>query len=370
MPPVSKWAIALHGGAGVISRDTVARPYEDALNKALQAGQIVLEAGFSSESWDAVGLRPPPLALAAALVAVECMEDCPLFNAGSCILFRTKNCLIDSLKSNTISFLCVHLGHGAVLNDRGFVENEAAVIDGSTRRAGSVCGLRTVKHPARLAAVVYTSGPHQMIGFSAAERLADRYPALIERADPAWFITDRRQASLHKAREQKTTTLDHSGGTFTDARFGITGYNDTSIREKIENEGETVGATVADGFGNVACVTSTGGVTNKWEGRIGDTPLIGAGSYASNDACALSGTGWGEQFIRFSAASRVALAVEWSRMSLKDAMYEVVHNVFPDDTGGFVGVTPSGEVCMDFNSVGMFRGCRTWRGEDFVKIWD
>lgn len=202
-----------------------------------------------------------------------------------------------------------------------------------------------------------------MIGFSAAERLADRYPAFIERAEPTWFITDLRKASLNTAREKQAVTLDHSGGTLA---------NPTTIfsERNGEREGETVGATVCDGTGNVACVTSTGGVTNKWAGRIGDTPLIGAGSYASNKACALSGTGWGEQFIRFCAASRVALAVEWSRMSLKDAMYDVVHNVFPDSTGGFVGVTPGGEVVMDFNSVGMFRGCRTWRGEDYVKIWD
>ncbi|CAN8062202.1 unnamed protein product [Agarophyton chilense] len=335
MPPVSKWAIAVHGGAGVISRDTVAKPYAEALDNALQAGQIVLETGTASAPWDAIGLKPPPLALAAALAAVESMEACPLYNAGQ----------------------------GGVLNDRGFVENEAAVIDGTTRRAGSVCGLRTVKHPARLATVVHSLSTHQMIGFSAAERLADRFPAFIERADPAWFITDLRKSSLLRAREQNSRSLDHSGGTVTDRI-------ETSIHDSIDNEGETVGATVCDGIGNVACVTSTAGVTNKWEGRIGDTPLVGAGSYASNESCALSGTGWGEQFIRFCAATRVALAVEWSRLSLKDAMYEVVHNVFPDDTGGFVGVTPSGEVCMDFNSVGMFRGCRTWRGEDYVKIWD
>lgn len=135
-------------------------------------------------------------------------------------------------------------------------------------------------------------------------------------------------------------------------------------------EGETVGATVCDGQGNVACVTSTGGVTNKWEGRIGDTPVIGAGSYASNKSCAVSGTGWGEQFLRFGAASRVCFAVEYGGMNVRDAMAEVVHQVFPEETGGFVAVTPKGEIVIEFNSRGMYRACRSWQGQNYVRIWE
>lgn len=195
-----------------------------------------------------------------------------------------------------------------------------------------------------------------MIGFSAAERLADRYPTLIERAEPSWFVTDRRKASLYKARAKEAK------------RASNLEQPTPTENGNLEREGETVGATVCDGVGNVACVTSTGGLTNKWEGRIGDTPLVGAGSFASNKSCALSGTGIGEEFIRLCAASRVALSVELSNTSLKDAMYDVVHNQFPDDTGGFIGVTPDGEVVIDFNSATMYRGYRTWRGEQFVHV--
>lgn len=205
-------------------------------------------------------------------------------------------------------------------------------------------------YPSRLAAVIFTAADYQHLGFSAAERYADKYPSLIERADPEWFITDNRKASYRKAQARNIAELDHD-------------------QAPEEQEGGTVGATACDGRGNVAVVTSTGGVTNKWEGRVGDTPIIGAGSYASNKSCAVSGTGWGEQFLRFSAGSRVCFAVEYGGMSAKDAVYEVVHNVFPEDTGGFIGVTPSGEVLMDFNSPGMYRGCRTWEGQDYVKIW-
>lgn len=228
--------------------------------------------------------------------------------------------------------------------------------------------MRTVKHPARLATVIFSAADHQFLGFSAAERYADRFPLLIKRAEPAWFITDRRKASLQRAQERKIAQLDHTGN---NTAFDVSNTSNlSSPPQRVSNEGETVGATVSDGVGNVACVTSTAGVTNKWEGRIGDTPLIGAGSYASNKSGAVSGTGWGEQFIRFSAASRVCFSVEYGHMSLRDAMYEVVHNTFPVDTGGFVGVTPSGEVVMEYNSVGMFRACRTWQGVEYVKIWE
>lgn len=136
----------------------------------------------------------------------------------------------------------------------------------------------------------------------------------------------------------------------------------------VNGEGETVGAAVCDGHGNVACVTSTGGVTNKWAGRIGDTPIIGAGSYASNKSCAISGTGWGEQFIRLSASSRAVFAAEYGGFSVKDAIGHVVDS-FPEETGGFVAVTTSGEIIVDFNSAGMFRGYRNWQGINDVDIW-
>lgn len=236
-------------------------------------------------------------------------------------------------------------------------------------------------HPARLAALIYATADFQFLGFAAAERYADKFPALIEKQDPTWFITDRRRGSLAKARSRQTALLDHTAGTvkqaFSDVavdmsqqvQSGLVASQDQKPK-CLNEEGETVGATVCDGEGNVACVTSTGGVTNKWEGRIGDTPVIGAGSYASNKSCAVSGTGWGEQFLRYSAASRICFAVEYGGMSVKDATYDVVHRIFPNDTGGFVSVTPYGEVVMDFNSLGMFRACRDWQGREEVRIWE
>lgn len=202
--------------------------------------------------------------------------------------------------------------------------------------------------------MIHATADYQFIGFAAAERYAAKYPTLIETRNPTWFITDQRKLSLARALKREKGELDHSG--LANNRAG-------------ENEGETVGATVCDGKGNVACVTSTGGVTNKWEGRIGDTPVVGAGSYASNRSCAISGTGWGEQFLRLSAASRVCFAVEFGGVSVKHAMSEVVHQVFAEDTGGFVAVTPEGEIVMEFNSSGMFRGCRNWQGQNYIRVW-
>lgn len=224
--------------------------------------------------------------------------------------------------------------------------------------------MRTVQNPSRLATLVFAVSDFQFLGFSAAETFADRYPSFIARADPGWFVTDRRRCSLARAR---ATHAERGGG-----GVGQEGEEEDGGKveeRKSEREGETVGATVCDGFGNVACVTSTGGVTNKWEGRIGDSAIIGAGSYACNAVGAVSGTGWGEEFLRFSAASRVCFAVEMSNVSMRDAVYEVVHNVFRKDTGGFVAVSNDGEAVMDFNSDAMFRASRNWRGEECVKIW-
>lgn len=211
-----------------------------------------------------------------------------------------------------------------------------------------------MKHPSRLASTVYSHAAFQFLGFSAAERYADRFPALIERKSPDWFITKNRKESLENYKTKHTAASER-----TCRQHG-----------QPETTGETVGAAVCDGLGNVAVVTSTGGTTGKWAGRIGDTPMIGSGSYASNGSCAVSGTGIGEQFIRFAAASRLCCAMEYGGLSFQDALTQVVRNVLPNGAGGFVGVSPSGEVGMDFNSTAMFRGCRNWQGMDFVKIWE
>eukprot|EP00177_Eucheuma_denticulatum_P000096 GFKZ01000166.1.p1 GENE.GFKZ01000166.1~~GFKZ01000166.1.p1 ORF type:complete len:345 (+),score=30.04 GFKZ01000166.1:24-1037(+) len=334
MSAKGNWAIAIHGGAGGLPRDTVLLPYEQTLEASVNAAHDVLvsgAAGAAAAPWRASRVPLPPTAVAAALAAVEVMEESPLFNAG----------------------------RGAVLNARDFCENEALVMDGATLRIGAVTGLRTIMHPARLAALINVTADFQFLGFAAAERFASKYPTLIETREPAWFLTDRRKLSLARAKQRRAAELDHSSLV---ASGGVE-------EAEGEVEGGTVGATVCDGQGNVACVTSTGGVTNKLEGRIGDTPVVGAGSYASNKSCALSGTGWGEDFLRFSAASRVCFAVEYGGLSVRDALAEVVHQVMPEGTGGFIGVTPGGEVHMELNSPMMFRACRNWQGVNYVKTW-
>lgn len=216
--------------------------------------------------------------------------------------------------------------------------------------------MRTVVFPSRLAMVVHAVSAFQFLGFSAAERYARRFPDLIALEQEEYFVTERRKRALALAKKKGKVMRDHSAGTM---------HKKTGIPE-----GETVGAVVCDGFGNVACVTSTGGLTGKMDGRIGDTPLIGAGSYADNRSCAVSGTGIGEEFLRLSAASRVCFAMEYGGVSMKDAMSNVIHGEFPEDTGGFIACSPAGEVITDMNSTGMFRGCQDWHGKRVVKIWE
>lgn len=225
--------------------------------------------------------------------------------------------------------------------------------------------MTTVQNPIRLAALVRATARYQFLGFEFAEQYADRFPDTLIRRPREWFITERRHRSLQRALARGTGELDHSGGTVLRADSGR-----QEGAEADTPEGGTVGAAVCDGEGNVAVATSTGGQTGKMAGRIGDTPIIGAGSYASNRACALSGTGDGEQFLRMSAASRVCCAMEFGGLSCKDAVENVLCRPdFPKDWGGFVAVTPAGEVVIDFNSEGMFHAARNFQGLDTFGIW-
>lgn len=209
---------------------------------------------------------------------------------------------------------------------------------------------------------MHTVSPFQFLGFAAAERFSMQFGPLITHAHPDYFITERRRRSFrHESTKNKSEStplaqlVDHS--------------SEAKMAEE-KNETETIGAVVCDGFGNVACVTSTGGITCKSEGRIGDTPMIGAGSYADNRTCALSGTGIGEEFIRTSAGSRVSCAIQYGGMTMNDAVSSVVHDELPKGAGGIIAVNTSGEVCMDFNSTGMYRASRSWKGDECVAIWD
>ena len=218
--------------------------------------------------------------------------------------------------------------------------------------------VRTVQNPARLATVVHSSARFQFLGFQSAEAFADKFGTLIARQPPEWFEVERRRQALNRALARgKKAELDHSGGTI-------------ETKKPEQDKYGTVGAAVCDGHGNVAVVTSTGGQTCKMAGRIGDTPVIGAGSYADNSTLALSGTGNGEHFLRLAAAARVSFAMKYGKMSATDALRDVVLNDMPAESGGFVAVTPQGEAISKFNSLGMFRALRDSTGKNVVRIWE
>ena len=286
-------AIAVHGGAGVIPSAELTPQVEAAfragLGTALRAGYAVLSGGGSS--------------LDAVTVAVQALEEDPLFNAG----------------------------HGSVLCADGGHELDAAIMDGRDLRAGAVAGVRQVRNPVLLARHLLERSPHVMLAGPGADALAA--DAGLECVPNDWFTTERRRAELER----------HRAGL---ARVG----DEASLG--------TVGAVALDGRGHLAAATSTGGMTGKRPGRVGDTPIIGAGTYAADDCCAVSATGHGEFFIRASVAHEVASLMRHRGCDLRAAADEVVHRqlVRLGGSGGVIAVGRDGSIAMPFNSPGMLRG--------------
>ena len=289
-------ALVIHGGAGVIERASLSPEDEKTvraeLDRALDAGHAVLRDGGS--------------ALDAVSAAVLVLEESPWFNAGK----------------------------GAVFNAEGGHELDAAIMEGHTRRAGAVAGVRTVRNPIRLARAVMEHSPHVMLAAGGAEAFADTRPE-IERVAPDWFDTDRRREQLENAQERERAAMLPAPGAY----FG------------------TVGAVALDARGHIAAATSTGGLTGKRWGRIGDSPIIGAGTYA-NAACAVSGTGWGEYYIRTAAAHDICARVAYRGDSLQAAAEEVINRIVPAQggDGGAIALDREGNIAMPFNSGSMFRG--------------
>src|SRR6187455_560995 len=289
----SMFAIAVHGGAGALSRRNTSAEQEQAyragLSAALDAGYAMLERGAAS--------------LDAAIAAVCVLEDNPLFNAG----------------------------RGAVLTRDGAAELDASVMDGRTLKAGAVTGLKHVKNPIALARRVMDHSPHVMLVGAGAEEFARLQG--VELVSNEYFRTPVRQAQLHRL-------LDGSAEKENDlVAFG------------------TVGAVALDADGNVAAATSTGGMTAKRWGRVGDSPIIGAGTYAANGSCAVSGTGTGEYFIRLTVAREICALVEYQHMRLQAAADEVIQKRLTalGGDGGVIAITPDGTMAWSFNSVGMYR---------------
>ena len=295
--------LLIHGGAGTIDRNKItpriARDYDAALAEALKAGHAVLAAGGSS--------------VEAVVAAIVVMEDSPLFNAGK----------------------------GAVFTHAGRNELDASIMDGSTRAAGAVSALTTVKNPVRAALAVMQRSPHVMLTGEGAEAFAREQG--LEIVDPSYFRTDFRWKQLQKAIAEERILRDHDAGP-------------APAQPKDEKRG-TVGAVAIDRQGNLAAATSTGGMTNKRWGRVGDSPIIGAGTWADNRSVAVSATGTGEMFIRSAAAHEVASRVRYRNESPRaaaDATLAEIAAIGGD--GGLIVLDAKGEYAFSFNTEGMYRG--------------
>jgi L-asparaginase / beta-aspartyl-peptidase len=317
----SNAVIAIHGGAGTILRASMSASaeadYHAALRDVLSAAQRVLADGGS--------------ALDAVSVAVRLLEDCPLFNAG----------------------------HGAVYTAAGTHELDAAIMDGSTLEAGAVCCVKRVRNPILAARSVLEHSEHVMFTGEGAEAFAAAQG--LEFVEPAYFDTDARYRQWQLARGQQRAMLDHDGATLASSASGTaTAGDEPTPHEPIDPNRKfgTVGAVALDIHGHLAAATSTGGVTNKQVGRVGDTPLIGAGCYADDATCAVSTTGSGEMFMRMVAAYDVAAQMAYRQVSLQDAAHDVVMNRLPkiDGRGGLIAVDARGNVTLPFNTEGMYRG--------------
>ena len=292
---MSEYSIAIHGGAGTILREEMSASqeaeYKQALDDALRAGEKVLEVGGS--------------ALDAVQASVISMEDCILFNAG----------------------------RGAVFTHEGKHEMDAALMCGATGNAGAVSGISQLRNPIELCRKIFDHSEHIFLSGEGAMAFAKLHNLKLEPED--WFRSEFRYEQYQQALKTDRVQLDHTPSG--KSKFG------------------TVGAVARDQAGNLAAATSTGGMTNKKFGRIGDSPLIGAGTYADNDSCAISCTGHGELFIRAVVAHDVAALMRYKGLSLEEACHEVVQNKLPEDSGGLVAVDREGNICLPFNSEGMYR---------------
>jgi beta-aspartyl-peptidase (threonine type) len=289
-------ALVIHGGAGVIERSALSsndeREIRAVLNRALDAGNAVLAKGGS--------------ALDAVEAAIVVMEESPQFNAGK----------------------------GAVFNAEGKHELDASIMEGHTRRAGAIAGVTTVRNPVRLARAVMEHSPHVMLAGAGAEKFADGRPE-IERVANNWFDTERRRKQLEEAQAKEKAGA--------------------AIVEKGKYFG-TVGAVALDAQGHIAAATSTGGMTNKRWGRVGDSPIIGAGTWA-DERCGVSGTGWGEFYIRNAVAHDICARVAYRGDALAAAADEVINKIVPASggDGGAIALDRDGNIAMPFNTSGMYR---------------
>jgi len=307
------FTIVVHGGAGTILRDSMTAEKESAYQQGLQDS---LDAGYEL-------LGKGGSAIDAVRAAVRSLEDNILFNAG----------------------------RGAVFTSNGRQEMDASLMDGKTLMAGAVASINNIRNPIELAYAVMTKSQHVFLAGKGACDFAKLHDIKTEKDE--YFYSQQRYDQWKIMQGSQATALDHN--------IDVPGH-----------KMGTVGAVACDANGNIAAATSTGGMTNKAFGRIGDSPMIGAGTYANNLTCAISCTGHGEPFIRAVTAYDVSCLMEYKGYSLKEAMHIVVHDKLLklDGEGGMIGVDAMGNGEMLFNSEGMYRGMRNSNGTNVIGIYE
>ncbi|MDP2159493.1 MAG: isoaspartyl peptidase/L-asparaginase [Flavobacterium sp.] len=313
-----KFCIVIHGGAGTILKenmtDSLEVAYHHVLDLAVSKGYEILKNGGNS--------------LDAVTQTIMILEDSPLFNAGK----------------------------GAVFTNEGKNELDASIMDGKSKAAGAVASVTRVKNPITLARAIMEVSEHVMMVGPGAEKFAEQNG--VELVDPNYFYTAKRWEGLQKAKDREKTELDHAAAlhydvTIKDQKFG------------------TVGCVALDKKGNIAAGTSTGGMTNKRYGRVGDAPIIGAGTYADNATCGVSATGWGEFFIRNVVAYDIAAQMQYKNVSLADAAKETIQKKVPEmgGDGGIIAIDKDGNIIMEFNTAGMYRASIDKSGAKTIAIY-
>jgi beta-aspartyl-peptidase (threonine type) len=322
------WALVVHGGAGVIERDSMTpetdAAYRAAMHAALARGEAVLSEGGS--------------ALDAIEAVIHGLEDDPMFNSG----------------------------RGAVFTAAGRNELDASIMDGATLNAGAIAGVTQVRHPISLARAVMENSRHVMLQGEGAETFAREQG--LEIVEPAFFFTERRWASLERALGAQGLAIPPRPEGAPEPEPVDHGALE---RDSREHRFGTVGVVALDRNGNIAAGTSTGGTTAKRWGRVGDSPIIGAGTYASNESCGVSATGTGEFFIRLTVASRICMLVELQGLSLQAAADRVIQDELTalEGDGGIVALTAEGDIAWSFNTPGMYRARLSEGGEPVVAIY-
>lgn len=315
--PGENFGIVLHGGAGTILKknvsDSLENAYKSKLEEAIRAGYDILENGGD--------------ALDAVTATINILEDSPLFNSA----------------------------RGAVFTHEGRNELDASIMDGSNLNAGAVAGVRHIKNPINLARDVMDKSPHVMLYGPGAEEFARGLG--YEMMDTTYFYTQEQydvlQRVIQREKEKDSKKVSVTDPVLNDYKFG------------------TVGCAALDKNGNLAAGTSTGGMTNKRWNRIGDSPIIGAGTYANNNTAAISATGWGEFFIRTSATHDISALMEYKGLSLKEATEEVIQKKIPDlgGDGGIIAIDKNGNIVMEFNTEGMFRASLNSKKELVIGLY-